>query len=121
MMGIGELYLAQEDGGLPTTLAAGSAPGESGVSVLSLRFRGDVHFSAHRDSISSGLCRQCALNAARLVELFGTRRHQGRWLSVLLGSTAVTMPKKASMPFSSRSIPVSWHSQPQRLRGLKRD
>jgi len=24
-----ELYLAQEDGGLPTTLAAGSAPGEA--------------------------------------------------------------------------------------------
>jgi AraC family transcriptional regulator len=46
MTDIGELYLAQEDGGSPTTLAAGSAPGESGVSVLSLRFRGGVHFSA---------------------------------------------------------------------------
>ncbi len=44
--GIGELYLAQEDGGLPTTLAAGSAPGESGVSVLSVRFRGSAHFNA---------------------------------------------------------------------------
>ena len=43
---IGGLSLAQEDGGSPTTLAAGSAPGESGVSVLSLRFRGGVHFSA---------------------------------------------------------------------------
>ena len=46
MIGIGELYLVQEDGGLPTTLAAGSAPGESGVSVFSLRFRGGAHFSA---------------------------------------------------------------------------
>jgi AraC family transcriptional regulator len=46
MIGIGEVYLAQEDGGLPTTLVAGSAPGESGVSVFSLRFRGGVHFSA---------------------------------------------------------------------------
>jgi AraC family transcriptional regulator len=46
MIGIGELYLTQKDGGLPTTLAAGNAPGESGVSVLSLRFRGGVHFSA---------------------------------------------------------------------------
>jgi AraC family transcriptional regulator len=38
--------LTQQDGGLPTTLAAGRAPGESGVSVLGLRFRGSVHFSA---------------------------------------------------------------------------
>jgi hypothetical protein len=33
MLGIDEGHLAQEDGSLPTTLAAGSAPGESGVSV----------------------------------------------------------------------------------------
>ena len=46
MTGIGELYLVQEDGGPPTTLSAGSAPGESGVSIFSLRFRGGVHFSA---------------------------------------------------------------------------
>jgi AraC family transcriptional regulator len=46
MIGTGEFYLAQEDGGSPTTLAAGSAPGESGVSVFSLRFRGGAHFSA---------------------------------------------------------------------------
>jgi AraC family transcriptional regulator len=46
MIGTGTLYLAQEDGGLPTTLAGGSAPGESGVSVFSLRFRGGLHFSA---------------------------------------------------------------------------
>jgi AraC family transcriptional regulator len=39
----GELRLAQEDGGPPTTLAAGSAPGESGVSVLGVRFRGGAH------------------------------------------------------------------------------
>jgi AraC family transcriptional regulator len=45
MMGSGELRLAQADGGLPTTLGAGSAPGESGVSVLSVRFRGGAHFN----------------------------------------------------------------------------
>src|SRR5262245_21808068 len=45
MMGIGDLRLMQADGGLPATLAAGSAPGESGVSVLSVRFRGTAHFS----------------------------------------------------------------------------
>jgi AraC family transcriptional regulator len=46
MTGMGELYLAQEDGGLPMALAAGSAQGESGVSILSVRFQGGAHFSA---------------------------------------------------------------------------
>lgn len=45
LMGREELRLAQADGGLPTTLAAGSAPGESGVSVLRVRFRGGAHFN----------------------------------------------------------------------------
>ena len=31
-MDIGALHMAQQDGGTPTTLAAGNAPGESGVS-----------------------------------------------------------------------------------------
>src|SRR5262245_60222982 len=46
IIGTDELYLVQQDGSLPTTLAAGSAPGESGVSVLRTRFRDGVHFSA---------------------------------------------------------------------------
>jgi AraC family transcriptional regulator len=46
MIGTGELYLAQRDGSLPTALAGGSAPGESGVSVLSMRFEEGAHFSA---------------------------------------------------------------------------
>jgi hypothetical protein len=33
MVDIGRVRMAQQDGGAPTTLAAGSAPGESGVSV----------------------------------------------------------------------------------------
>lgn len=41
-----DLHLTQGDGGLPTTLVAGSAPGESGVSVFKGRFRGSAHFSA---------------------------------------------------------------------------
>jgi len=36
----------QEDGALPTILAEGSAPGEIGVSILSMQFEGGVHFSA---------------------------------------------------------------------------
>jgi len=46
IIGTDELYLVQQDGSLPTTLAAGSALGESGVSVLRTRFRDGVHFSA---------------------------------------------------------------------------
>ena len=41
-----ELSMAQKDGALPATLSAGSAPGESGVSVLSARFKGAIHISA---------------------------------------------------------------------------
>ena len=44
--GIGEVHAAQADGGPPTPLAAGSAPGESGVSVLRMRFHGGMHFAA---------------------------------------------------------------------------
>jgi AraC family transcriptional regulator len=43
---IPELSMAQEDGAPPTTLGAGSAPGESGVSVLSAHFEGAIHVSA---------------------------------------------------------------------------
>jgi AraC family transcriptional regulator len=45
MLGVGEFRLAQENGDLPATLAAGCAPGESGLSILSVRFRGRAHFS----------------------------------------------------------------------------
>lgn len=43
---IGELSLAQRDGNAPTTLAGGSAPGESGVSIFNMRFQDSVHFNA---------------------------------------------------------------------------
>jgi hypothetical protein len=42
---IGEVSLAQADGASPTTLADGSAPGESGVFVMSVRFQGGLHVS----------------------------------------------------------------------------
>jgi Helix-turn-helix domain len=45
LIGVGELHLAQQDGRQPTTVATGSAPGESGVSVLSVRFHGSAHVS----------------------------------------------------------------------------
>jgi AraC family transcriptional regulator len=43
---ISELRLAQADGGLPSVVAAGSAPGESGVFVFNARFHGGLHVSA---------------------------------------------------------------------------
>jgi len=43
---IGELHLTQADGGLPTLEAHGSAPGESGVSIVNVRFQDGAHFSA---------------------------------------------------------------------------
>ena len=43
---ISELRLAQADGSLPTAVAAGSAPGESGVFVYGARFHGGGHISA---------------------------------------------------------------------------
>jgi AraC family transcriptional regulator len=46
MIASSDFQLMQEDGGLPTTLAAGSAPGESGVSILKVRFQGGAHYSA---------------------------------------------------------------------------
>ena len=40
-----DLQMAQADGGCPTVLAAGNAPGESGLSVLSMRFEGGAYFN----------------------------------------------------------------------------
>jgi hypothetical protein len=40
---ISEVRLAQADGGLPTVVAAGSAPGESGIFVFRGRFEGGAH------------------------------------------------------------------------------
>jgi AraC family transcriptional regulator len=42
---IGEVSVAQADGASPTTLADGSAAGESGVFVMSSRFQGGLHVS----------------------------------------------------------------------------
>jgi AraC family transcriptional regulator len=43
---VSELCMAQEDGGSPTVLGAGTAPGESGVSVVSAGWEGGMHVSA---------------------------------------------------------------------------
>jgi AraC family transcriptional regulator len=43
---VSEFSAAQEDGGFPTTLSAGSAPGESGVCVFSAYFKDGMHIAA---------------------------------------------------------------------------
>jgi AraC family transcriptional regulator len=92
-------------------MAVGSAPGESGVSVFSLRFRGGLHFSAttqqHLIWFGSPVRIDCRIADRTLRQ----RRRQGRWRSVLPVSTAAPMPKKASTPLSSRSIPASSRSR----------
>jgi AraC family transcriptional regulator len=45
-MKFGEVRCAQNDGSPPVTLITGSPPGESGVSVLRMKFRRGAHFSA---------------------------------------------------------------------------
>ena len=44
---IGKIFSAQKDGSPPTILASGRAPGDSGVSVVSLCYQGSAHFSAN--------------------------------------------------------------------------
>ena len=44
---IGEIFTTQKDGAPPAILASGRAPGESGVSVVSLRYKGSAHFRAY--------------------------------------------------------------------------
>ena len=44
---IGEVFSAQKDGTPPSILASGRAPGESGVAVVSLRYKGSAHFRAN--------------------------------------------------------------------------
>ena len=44
-MKFGEISCAHKDGSPPLTLTAGSPPGESGVSMLRMRFRRGAHFS----------------------------------------------------------------------------
>ncbi len=46
MTEFGAFHLAQKNGDAPATLITGSAPGESGVSVQRLQFRGGAYFSS---------------------------------------------------------------------------
>ena len=43
---IGDISSVQADGAAPSVLVAGGAPGESGVSIVELSYRGGAHFTA---------------------------------------------------------------------------
>ena len=52
MSAIGDVSSIQRDGDPPTVVTAGAAPGESGVELVQLRFRGGAHFHADCASTS---------------------------------------------------------------------
>jgi AraC family transcriptional regulator len=107
--GIDEVRAAQEDGSPPTTLAAGGAPGESGVSVLRTRFHGGMHFGATPQ-------RHCV--CFQMPQLRIERRMAGRAVrrEAPAGALAICpagfdcapASKRASKGFSSRSIPAGF-------------
>ena len=68
--------LAQKDGGLPTTVGRRQRPGESGVSILSVRFMAAPISMRRRDSTSSGFRyrRRCAFDCRIAGRRFGTSR-----------------------------------------------
>jgi AraC family transcriptional regulator len=115
-METGEYYLTQEHGSFPTILADCSARGESGVSVLSLRFLQGLHFRAktqeHLVRFQSPVQIECRM-ADR------TPWHEAPLASLAIcpaGMDCVPpMLGKTSMPSSSRSIPPSsrWRLQRQ--------
>ena len=56
---IGDVSSIQRDGGPPTIVTAGAAPGESGVAVMQLRYQGGAYFHAdlRQHFVSLCLCR----------------------------------------------------------------
>jgi AraC family transcriptional regulator len=71
MMDLGALHMAQQDGGTPTILAAGNAPGESGVCVLSVRFDGGMHLI--RQATASCHCICFLMSSGRVEKRMGGR------------------------------------------------
>ena len=71
MIDLGALHMAQQDGGTPTILAAGNAPGESGVCVLSVRFDGGMHLI--RQATASCHCICFLMSSGRVEKRMGGR------------------------------------------------
>jgi hypothetical protein len=117
------LYLAHEDGASPTPLSVSRAPGESGVSVLRLRFPGDAyygatlrqHFIRFQMSPQVRLERPLVWGAVRRDVTVGSLR------SIPPESSVASKSRKASTLLSLRLIPTGSRSQPLRVRPLERD
>jgi hypothetical protein len=112
---IDTLCMEQQDGGAPTTLAAGSAPGESGASVLSVRFDGGMHLLAtgarcHCICFQTSPGRVEKRMADRLVCV---ERRAGSLSIYPAGVDCAADADTASRFLWSRSIRAGWRWQPR--------
>jgi hypothetical protein len=105
---VSELCLAQMDDGPPTAVAAGRAPGESGVIVLRARFKKATCISARRRrrvTSASSSPHVLTLNAASPVRRFRTSRRRARSPSVPPVVTDDELPT-APLQYSSTTSPA---------------
>jgi AraC family transcriptional regulator len=117
MMDIGALRMAQQDGGAPTTVAAGSAPGESGVSVLNFRFDGGIHLLAA--ARSHCICFQMSQVRVekRMVGRVAHYEHRAGSLSITpSGCDIGAALKPGLLIWNSRAKPWRDHKPVQRTR-----
>ena len=118
---IAELPLTQAAGEPPAVLAAGSGPGEHGLAVFKVRFRGGVHIEL--PSPRSHLCLVPTIGPFHGMpesdrEFFAKPFPEARLLSALPASTALLTRDRARVQFSSRLSPVTLLSQPQKISAL---
>ena len=118
---IGEVFSAQKDGTPPSILASGCAPGESGVSVVSLRYKGSAHFRLICGSIWLPSIRRHGSSAARRGARCITTRMKDPSRSVLPDLIPVPMPIRTSMRFLLRFDRTNLRSLPLKMERSKRD
>jgi hypothetical protein len=106
------LYLAREDGALPTPLSVTKAPGESGVSVLRLRFPGDAYYGAtlRQHFIRFQISPQVRLESA---PIWGAIRRD-----VTVGSLAIYPGVPCRLPYVGQFGRTYMFRPPQILRSL---
>jgi hypothetical protein len=117
---ISQFRLAQADGGLPTMIAAGSAPGESGVFVFRARFDGGLHVSAiprlHYVGLSLTPCAHLDCRIAG--EALSHKPSRGS-LTICPAGADYAVVKEARKRSLWQSIRASLRSQRPRARHLK--
>jgi len=110
MTELGQLQLVQGDGGPPTTVAAGSAPGESGISVLGMRFRDSAHLggTSRRHLVCFQLSPQARFHC-RIADR--TRRHDPLAGSLAICPAGVDFAADADASFDGIIVAI----EPDRL------